>query len=178
MRVRAGALGTSLILVAGVCATVVAQTTDPGEAAIRAGRDKWNRAIENRDAAVLRELSGERFHGIDGAGHASGRDEAAAFFTRLFKQRPDLFYGWRPVCPDTCRRGPWPRVRIWRVGGTLEGTDRDDGNARDILRIVAANRRPVDDRRRSADARIVCRQRLLQAALSDWHRSALKAGTG
>ena len=97
MRVRAGALGTSLILVAGLCATVVAQTTDPGEAAIRAGRDKWNRAIENRDAAVLRELSSESFHGIGGAGHASGRDEAAAFFTRLFKQRPDLFYEWRPV---------------------------------------------------------------------------------
>ena len=85
------------VLIAGGLSGAAAQSSDRDEAAIRSARDGWNRAIEKRDVAALGELLSDTFHAIGGAGHIPGRDAAVTGAARLFTQRADLFYEYRPA---------------------------------------------------------------------------------
>jgi len=67
------------------------------EAGIRSARARWNRAVEKRDAAALRDLLSETYHGAGGFGHAASPDAVFAAGVSLFSQRPDLVYVFRPT---------------------------------------------------------------------------------
>jgi ketosteroid isomerase-like protein len=67
------------------------------ENAIRQARARWNRAVAKRDTTVLRTLWSETYHFVGGTGQISGPEAAVAAVTRLFAQRPDVFFEAQPT---------------------------------------------------------------------------------
>jgi hypothetical protein len=93
-----GSMITPVVVAIALLPTAVPQTPAlRQEDAIRAARERWNRAVEKRDATALRALFGDTYHFAGGLGHISGPDSAVAAVTRLFAQRPDVFYEARPT---------------------------------------------------------------------------------
>lgn len=85
-------------LLIAVMGTTAAQTPDSlDEAGIRRARDRWNRAIEKRDAPAMRALLSETYHLTGGSGHLADPAALAAGAARIFAQRPDLVYVFRPT---------------------------------------------------------------------------------
>ena len=114
---------SSLLLISALCSVSMAQVPDPQEAAIRAARDKWNGAIAKRDVTVMRELLSDSFHGVGGRGHIPSRDALLAAATKLFTERPDLFYEYRPLGYDFSRTSDLRRNTAsgWNAGKSRRG---------------------------------------------------------
>lgn len=95
--IRLGSMIRPLFLVIALFPTAAQTPASREEDAIRAARQRWNGAVEKRDATALRALFSDTYHFAGGLGHISGPDAAVAGAARLFAQRPDVFFEARPT---------------------------------------------------------------------------------
>jgi len=88
--------GRAALLLVVVTATAIAQAAD--ETAIRAARDRSNRAIAAHDLEGVAALWLPEYHSVSSTNaQANGRDAARENFAQYFKNRPDVVWRREPT---------------------------------------------------------------------------------
>jgi ketosteroid isomerase-like protein len=118
----------SLLLLFALAGSALAQPAD--EAAIRAARNRSNRAIAAHDLDGVASVWLPEFHSVSSTNaQANGRDAARASFARYFETRPDVVYlrepntiavnsAWGQAGESGRWSGSWTQADgVTRVGG-------------------------------------------------------------
>ena len=118
----------SVLLSLAVAGAALAQSTD--DAAIRAARDRSNRAIAAHDLEGVASVWLPEFHSVSSTNaQANGRDAARANFAQYFATRPDVVYlreptsitvnaAWGQAGESGSWTGSWTQADgVTRVGG-------------------------------------------------------------
>ena len=118
----------TLLLVLTLASSALAQSSD--ESAIRAARDRSNRAIAAHDLDGVASVWLPEFHSVSSTNaQANGRDAARATFAQYFAVRPDVVYlreptaitvntAWGQAGESGRWTGSWTQADgVTRVGG-------------------------------------------------------------